>query len=83
MYYKENVDNPEFKLYWDLAFGKVPGEQLFNKNDDMDMIINLAYDPEYKAIKEELKGKLEKYLLETDDPRASGESPWDDYNLDK
>ena len=83
VYYKENMDNPEFKLYWEQAFGKVPGEQLFNKNDDRDMIINLAYDPEYKAVKEELKGKLEKYLLETDDPRASGESPWDDYNLDK
>lgn len=83
MYYKENMDNPEFKSYWDLAFGKVPGEQLFNKKNDRDMLINLAYDPEFKAIKEELKGKLEKYLLETDDPRASGESPWDDYNLDK
>ena len=83
MYYKENMDNPEFKLYWEQAFGKVPGEQLFNKNDDRDMINNLAYDPEFKAIKEELKEKLEKYLLETDDPRASGESPWDDYNLDK
>ena len=83
MYYKENVDNPEFQLYWEQAFGRVPGERLFNKNDDRDMINNLAYDPEYKVIKEELKGKLEKYLLETDDPRASGESPWDDYNLDK
>ncbi len=59
-YYKENVDNPYFKTYWDLAF-----------------------DPEFTAIREELKEKLEKYLIETDDPRARGESPWDDYNLDK
>jgi len=82
-YFKENMTNPEFKSFWELSFGKVPREQLFSKKDDPDMINNLAEDPEYEMVKEELRDKLEKYLIETDDPRSRGESPWDDYNLDK
>jgi len=82
-YFKENMNNPDFKTYWELSFGKVPGEQLFNKKKDPDMIHNLAYDPEYIEIKEELKKKLINYLKETNDPRSRGESPWDYYNLDK
>ena len=82
-YFKENMDNPEFKELWDLAFGKVPGEQLFSKKDDPDMINNLAYDPEFEAIKLELKEKLTSYLIKTEDPRQKSESPWDTYRLDK
>jgi len=82
-YFKDNMDNPEFKEYWELCFGKVPGEQLFNKKNDPDMIQNLADNSEYSAIKLELQEKLEMYLQETDDPRAKGKSPWDTYNLDK
>jgi hypothetical protein len=82
-YFKENMENPDFKYYWDLAFEKVPGEELFNKVSDPDMLFNLAFDPDYQDIKNDLKNKLEKYLIETDDPRATGLSPWDEYALDK
>ena len=82
-YFKENMTKTEFNTLWELSFGKVPREQLFNKKNDPDMINNLANNPGFKAIKEELREKLEKYLIETDDPRSRGESPWDNYNLDK
>jgi uncharacterized sulfatase len=82
-YFKENMNKPDFKDFWNLAFDKLPEEQLFNKRDDPDMLVNLAYNPEYKEIKIELREKLERYLAETDDPRQKGESPWDNYRLDK
>lgn len=82
-YFKENMDNPDFKYLWDLAFGKVPEEQLFSKNDDPDMVNNLADNTDYAEIKSQLKEKLVKYLIKTNDPRQNGESPWDKYRLDK
>ena len=82
-YFKENMDNPDFRELYNLSFGKIPGEQLFNKKDDPDMITNLAYDPDFEKIKSELMEKLNKYLIETDDPRQSGKSFWDNYRYDK
>jgi len=82
-YYKENKEKPEFSRIYDLAFGKVPGEELYNHTQDPDMIHNLAYDPEYIELKGNLNQKLDDYLHQTDDPRAVGLSPWDEYRLDK
>ena len=82
-YYKANMDKPEFRHFYDLAFGKIPGEQLFNKIDDPDMVNNLASSPEFQDIKDNLRVMLEKYLVDTDDPRQLGESPWDNYRYDK
>ncbi|MCK4748346.1 MAG: sulfatase-like hydrolase/transferase, partial [Bacteroidales bacterium] len=82
-YYKRNMGNSDFSYYYELAFGKAPGEQLFYKMDDPDMIHNMAEDPVHYEIKIELKNKLETYLIETNDPRAHGMSPWDEYKLDK
>lgn len=82
-YYKENFNSSDFNPFWELSFGKVPREQLFNKISDPDMINNLAYDLDYNSVRLELKAKLEKYLEKTGDPRFRGESPWDNYHLDK
>jgi len=82
-YFKERMNQPEFREFWQLAFGKVPGEELYQKKEDPDMLVNLAQDPGYASVKAGLRRKLEQYLLETSDPRISGLSPWDAYNLDK
>ena len=82
-YFKGHMEDPEFDRLWELSFGKVPGEELYQKADDPEMIRNLADDPAYADLKASLKQKLETYLQETDDPRARGLSPWDAYNLDK
>ena len=82
-YFKEQMKQPEFSQLWELAFGKVPGEELFNKKEDPDMLVNLAEDPEYASVKDDLRKKLEKYLVDTSDPRSQGLSPWDVYYLDK
>lgn len=81
-YFKENESRPDFKSLYELSFGKVPGEELFNKKNDPDMIDNLANDPEFEAKLKEFRVKLEKYLVENDDPRMKGLTPWDHYYLD-
>ena len=82
-FYIKNKLHPDYQKYYNLAFGKVEGEELYNHEEDPDMIHNLAYDPDLIAIKGRLKKKLEDYLLQTKDPRAMGVSPWDEYRLDK
>ena len=74
---------PKIKPLFDLGFGKVPGEELYYKREDPDMINNLAANPEYLNKLNELRQNLENYLQATKDPRINGESPWDDYNYDK
>ncbi len=65
----ENSESPGFSDYFEICFGKVKREQLFDKKNDPDMIHNLAYDKNYSAIKRELKGELKEYLKATGDPR--------------
>ena len=80
---KENRIHGEYAYYYDLAFGKVDTEELYNHLKDPDMIENLAYDPEYRELKQKLRQEMKDYLLAHEDPRSQGLSPWDDYRLDK
>ncbi len=82
-YYILNREHPEFQYFYMLAFGKVDSEELYNQTEDPDMIHNLADSPDHFEIKESLRKQLEAYLTETGDPRAAGQSPWDEYRLDK
>lgn len=78
-----NRESEEYGRYYQLAFGKVDGEELYNLQEDPDMIRNLANDSDHLEVKERLSELLEEYLIETEDPRAAGHSPWDEYRLDK
>ena len=79
----DHEDESYMKSYFDVCFGKVPDEELYNKDKDPDMIHNLADEPEYDNIVTELRLKLDAYLYKTKDPRSQGLSPWDNYNFDK
>ncbi len=81
-YFKAHRNDPSFRPLWELGFGKVPMEELYDKRHDPDMLNNLAGNEAYWSVKSELRNNLEAYLQKTDDPRALGLSPWDDYNLD-
>ena len=80
-YFTDHED--DIKALFDLNFGKVPGDELYNKKTDPDMINNLAVKPEYHNKLNQLRQNLELYLKDTKDPRAKGTSPWDNYNYDK
>ncbi len=55
-----------------LAFGKRPREELYSMKDGYACLNNMAYDPSYGKIKEEIKNLLENTLREQDDPRMFG-----------
>ena len=81
-YFLKEESNPDFQNLFNLNFGKVPGEELYDKNTDSDMIHNLAYNEEYTDIVKELRGKLDDYLMKTNDPRINGATFWDQYYYD-
>lgn len=79
----DHQDEAFMKPYFDICFGKVPYEELYNKSEDPNMMHNLSAEPEYENILAELRLKLDAYLEKTKDPRSQGLSPWDNYNFDK
>ncbi|TZF86532.1 sulfatase (plasmid) [Pedobacter sp. BS3] len=78
MYMLENQNNPKVKPTFDLAFAKRPAEELFDVNKDPDELTNLATNPAYKKVKEQLSAELDAYLKKTGDPReVGGKIIWD------
>ena len=71
-YLLERKDDPAYAKYYELAFAKRPGEELYVLASDPDQIENVADDPQYAAQKEKLRERLMKVLRETEDPRAVG-----------
>ena len=58
--------------FWQLSFGKRPGEELYDLNNDPACIRNLAEDPAFADAKSKLQEQLETELKEQDDPRMFG-----------
>ena len=58
--------------FWQSAFGKRPGEELYNLMDDPECMNNLADDAAHRDIKASLQKKMENELLAEFDPRALG-----------
>jgi N-sulfoglucosamine sulfohydrolase len=59
--------------YWQLSFGKRPQEELYDLIEDPENINNLANDPEFATLKEQMKNELFTKLKEEGDPRMFGE----------
>jgi len=64
-------DEHHRKLY-ELAFGKRPAEELYDCLKDPEQLVNLAGDPAYAEIREQLAGQLMEQLEITGDPRVVG-----------
>ena len=76
----EGRDEQGVGHYLDLAVGKRPAEELFDLVADPGCIVNLAGDPEHADLLGALREELDAYLLQTDDPRATGDGRiWDEY----
>jgi len=75
----EKKSDPSIGKYYNLAYAKRPAEELYDVEKDPDQLHNLAGDPQYQKLKDELRQRLERTLTETADPRMRGEAPWDGY----
>lgn len=64
--------NPETKVYWDLSMGKRGEHELYNIKNDPDCMVNLADDPAYAALMEEMEAEMTTRLREQGDPRMDG-----------
>jgi len=68
----ENRTSLESKKFWSLAFGKRPGEELYDLKKDQDCVVNLASAQSLEKQKLALKQQMEKELKEQGDPRMFG-----------
>ena len=63
----------ENDFYWKLSMGKrESNEEFFNLAQDSECMNNLAENPEFAKVKQEMKTRMEKVLKEQQDPRMFG-----------
>ena len=67
-----NETDPGVQPLFDLAFAQRPWEELYDLALDPDQLVNVAADPEYKAMKKQLAADLSAELFATADPHMSG-----------
>jgi len=81
-------EDPQWKWYFENAFGKRPAEELYDVRKDPDQVKNLANDPAYAQTKAELADQLMSRLTAAKDPRVTGDgktferSPFTDTSSD-
>ena len=72
-YMVENRDKDEdHRFLYDLAFGKRPAEELYDCRYDPGQLDNLAFDPDFRYIRDSLAAILMEELERTADPRVTG-----------
>jgi len=69
----ERRDQEEWKPYYEYAFNKRPGEELYLLAEDPDQVHNLAADPTYAEVKARLRQQLLDELRRLEDPRVLGD----------
>lgn len=64
---------PAWAWHYNYAFGKRPGEELYDLRNDPEQTRNLADDPAFAAKKQEMAERMAKVLAEAGDPRVTGD----------
>ncbi len=73
-------DDPVIGRFFRLACAKRPAEELYDVVKDPYQLVNVADRPEYAAAKKQIRADLDRWMRETDDPRAKGvDDRWDRY----
>lgn len=65
----EHRNDPQWKRYYELAYGRRPREELYDLRTDPHQVNNVADDPRYAEAKEVLERRLMGELKQTGDPR--------------
>jgi arylsulfatase A-like enzyme len=63
----------DWEWHYNYAFGKRPGEELYDLRKDPDQMVNCAEDPVYVDQKRELASRLLQILTDAKDPRVLGD----------
>jgi uncharacterized sulfatase len=71
----EHYNDPLYDQYFELAVAKRPEHELYDVVKDPDCLTNLANDPEFAGIKDQLDALLTEELTRTEDPRIVGPNP--------
>jgi N-sulfoglucosamine sulfohydrolase len=66
-------NDSQWKWHFENAFGKRPGEELYDLRKDPDQVKNLANDPAYAKTKAEMAEQLMSRLTAAKDPRVTGD----------
>ena len=69
-----NRAQKDVRPLFELGFGKRPQEELYDLRSDPDYLSNVAYEPGYTEIREDLNDQLMNLLIKQEDPRVV-ESP--------
>jgi arylsulfatase A-like enzyme len=90
-YMMQHPGDPDVRSFFTLCFEKRPAEELYDLRADPYEIFNLLGAPppegqesgaDYESVRTQLAERLDRYLIEMGDPRATGEKPlWDTYPL--
>lgn len=75
----DNRDDPAIRPFFELAVAKRPAEELYDIRTDPGCIHNLAADPQYRDVRENLWKRLSAELEKTGDPRISGSDIFETY----
>ncbi len=68
----EHREDPRYKRFYNLAFAKRPGEELYDLQRDPDQLKNIADQMDYAEVKRSLRKQLLAELKSTGDPRVLG-----------
>jgi uncharacterized sulfatase len=69
----EHRNETQWQQHYDWAFGKRPGEELYQISKDPDQVLNLANDPAFADVRQRLSEQLISSLKAAGDPRVTGE----------
>ena len=76
---QEGLKTSAYRSFFDAAFARRPGEELYDLKKDPDQVVNVASHVEYANAKTELAERLMSVLQDTHDPRvAEGTSMFDE-----
>ncbi len=75
-------EDPKIGKFFQLACGKRPAEELFDVVKDPYQLTNLADVADYAETKKKLGDELDRWMRDTQDPRAKGyDDRWDWYRV--
>jgi len=64
--------------FFQMATAKRPAEELYDLRRDPHQVTNVAGQPEHRAAQQRLRARLDRWMRETGDPRATGDDDrWD------